>query len=93
MGLLLKTLTPPSSYAAKGGKDGAGPKMWPDLKDRIDGAILMADLDDFEQWLDDFPLLYPEAYREPLNELIEAKREELRSEDVGQILRERFDFT
>lgn len=93
MGLLLKTLTPKSSYAAKGGKDGnAGPQLWAELKDRVDGAILLADLDEFERWLDAYPLEYPAAYREPLDELIEAKRAELRAEDIGLIMRERFDF-
>jgi hypothetical protein len=87
MGILAKTLEPPSSYAAK--KTG----QWEDLKDRVDGAMFMADLDAFETWLDDFPLEYPAAYREPLNDLIEAKREELRAEDIGAILRDRWDFT
>lgn len=91
MGVLLKALTPVSSYAAKGGKSGGG-ALWADLKDRIDGAMLPADLDEFEAWLDARPLDYPAAYREPLDELIEAKREELRAEDIGEILRDRFDF-
>lgn len=93
MGILLKTLSGRSSYEAKGGKDGAGPKQWPELVDRIDGAILPAQLDEFEAWLDARPLDYPAAYREPLDELIEAKREELKAEDIGQIVRDRFDFT
>jgi hypothetical protein len=93
MGVLLKALTPPSSYAAKGGKDKAGPDQWAELKDRIDGCILMSQLDAFVDWLDARPLEYPPAYREPLEELIEAKREEIQSEDIGQILRDRFDFT
>lgn len=91
MGILSKSLAPISSYAAKGGKDG-GRDLWGDLKDRVDGALLPRDLDDFEAWLDAYPLEYPAAYREPLDELIEAKREELRREDVGEILRTRFDF-
>ena len=91
MGILAKTLSPVSSYAAKGGKSGSG-TLWADLKDRVDGAILLSDLDEFETWLDAYPLAYPAAYREPLEELVEAKREELRAEDVGAILRERFDF-
>ena len=86
MGVLMKALSGTSSYAAK------KTDQWADLKDRVDGAILMRDLDEFEAWLDARPLDYPAAYREPLDELIEAKREELRSEDIGQILRDRFDF-
>lgn len=92
MGLLLKALSAPSSYAAKGGKDRGSVDLWADLKDRVDGAMLPADLDEFERWLDARPLDYPAAYREPLDELIEAKREELKSEDIGQIVRDRFDF-
>jgi hypothetical protein len=92
MGLLLKSLSPPSSYAAKGGKDPGSVDLWADLKDRVNGALLMADLDAFVDWLDARPLDYPAAYREPLDELIEAKREELRAEDIGLIVRDRFDF-
>jgi hypothetical protein len=92
MGILAKALSPPSSYAAKGGKDPGSVDLWSDLKDRVDGALLMADLDAFVDWLDARPLDYPAAYREPLDELIEAKRDELRSEDIGEILRTRWDF-
>jgi hypothetical protein len=92
MGILAKALSPQSSYAAKGGKDGGG-TVWADLRDRVDGAMYPAQLDEFVAWLDARPLDYPAAYREPLDELIEAKRKELASEDVGSILRERFDFT
>lgn len=91
MGLLAKTLSPVSSYAAKGGK-ARDRNLWAELKDRIDGAILPADLDAFEAWLDGYPLEYPAAYREPLDELIEVRRAELRAEDIGEIVRERFDF-
>lgn len=87
MGILLKALNPPSSYAAK------KTDQWSDLKDRIDSCILMSQLDEFVDWLDARPLEYPAAYREPLDELIEAKREEIEAEDIGTILRERFDFT
>jgi hypothetical protein len=92
MGDLLKALSSPSSYAAKGGRDGGG-TLWSDLKDRVDGCLLMSQLNEFVDWLDARPLDYPAAYREPLDELIEAKREELQAEDIGQILRDRFDFT
>lgn len=91
MGILAKSLAPPSSYAAKGGKNGGG-TLWADLKDRVDGAMLPRDLDEFEEWLDAYPLEYPAAYREPLDELIELKREELAAESVGSTLRDRFDF-
>lgn len=86
MGVLAKMLSPPSSMAAK------KTTVWADLKDRVDGALLPADLDDFETWLDAYPLEYPPAFRDPLNDLIEARRRELEAEDVGSILRDRFDF-
>lgn len=91
MGALMKALSGVSSYAAKGGRNGGG-TMWADLKDRIDGAMFQADLDEFEAWLDARPLDYPAAYREPLDELIETRREEIRSEDIGVIVRDRYDF-
>lgn len=93
MGILARTLTPPSSYAAKGGKAPGSVDLWADLKDRVDGAMFMRQLDEFEAWLDAYPLEYPAAYREPLDELIAAKRDELRAEDIGEIVRTRFDFT
>lgn len=86
MGALLKALSATSSYAAK------KTTLWDDLTDRIAGAILPADLDELERWLDQRPLDYPGAWREPLDELIERKREELAAEDIGSILMERFDF-
>lgn len=87
MGILGKILSPPSSMAAK------KHDIWAELKDRVDGALLPTQLDELEAWLDGFPLEYPAAYREPLNDLIEAKRAELEAEDVGFIVRDRFDFT
>lgn len=87
MGLISKTLSPPSSYASK------KTDQWSELKDRIDAALLPADLDAFEAWLDAYPLEYPAAYREPLDELIETRREELRAEDIGEIVRTKWDFS
>ncbi|WP_091738902.1 hypothetical protein [Phenylobacterium immobile] len=75
MGALLKALSGTSSYGAKKAD------LWADLKDRVDGAILPADLDEFERWLDARPLDYPAAYREPLDELIAVRRLELAEED------------
>lgn len=92
MGVLSKALAPMSSYAAKGGKTGDR-DVWGDLADRVAGALLQQDLDDFVEWLDARPLDYPQAYREPLEELIEKRREEIEAEDVNAIIRDRFDFT
>jgi hypothetical protein len=91
MGILSKALNGMSSYAAKGGRDGGG-TLWADLKDRIDGAMFLSDLDEFEAWLDARPLDYPAAYREPLDELIEARRAEIRAEDIGEIMLDKYDF-
>lgn len=87
MGILAKAVSSPSSHAAK------KTDQWADLKDRIDGALLPAQLDEFEAWLDAYPLNYPAAYREPLDELIEARREELAAEDIGEIVRQKWDFS
>lgn len=86
MGILKDAFAVKSSYAAK------KTDLWPDLCDRIAGAILMIDLAEIEAWLELNELDVPWAWREPLAELIEKRREELRAEDVGAILRDRFDF-
>jgi hypothetical protein len=87
MGKLADALAPQSSYAAK------KTPLWDDVTDRIAGAILVADLDEVEAWLEFNELLIPWAWRPVLAELIEKKRDELAAEDIGQILRDRFDFT
>ena len=78
---LADALAPQSSYAAK------KTSLWPDLTDRIAGALLMIDLAEIETWLEFNELDVPWAWREPLRELIEKRREELASEDVSAILR------
>jgi hypothetical protein len=86
MGALLKALSPVSSYAAK------KTDLWADIQDRIDGALFPAMLDEVEQWLRDNELNVPIKWHEPIADLIERRREELRSEDIGQILLDRYDF-
>jgi hypothetical protein len=86
MGKLLDALSPVSSYAAK------KTDLWSDLTDRIAGAIVPADLDEVEGWIEFNELQVPWAWREPLAELIEKRRDELREEDIGEILRDRYDF-
>jgi hypothetical protein len=83
---LLKALSPISAYAAR------QTTLWDDLTDRIAGAILQADLDDFEVWLDCYELRVPSGWMEPLQELVEKRREALHEEDISQIMRDRFDF-
>jgi hypothetical protein len=87
MGKLLDALKPISSYAAK------KTDLWPDLLDRIAGALVPADLDGLESWLVLHELEIPWAWREPLAELIEKRRDELAADDVNEIVRVRFDFT
>lgn len=87
MGKLLDALSPISSYAAK------KTDLWSDITDRIAGAIVPADLDELETWLELNELSVPYAWRESLAELIEKRRDELRDEDVNAIVRDRYDFT
>jgi hypothetical protein len=78
---------PVSSYAAK------KTDLWPDLLDRIDGALLMIDLTEIEVWLELHALEVPGAWREPLADRIAMRRDELAAEDIGGIIRDRFDFS
>lgn len=87
MGKLLDALSPVSSYAAK------KTDLWADVTDRIAGALLYIDLAEIEAWLDFHELEIPWAWREPLAELIEKRRDEITAEDVNEIVRSRFDFT
>ena len=86
MGKLRDALSPISSYAAK------KTSLWDDLTDRIAGAILPADLDEVEVWIEWHDLEVPWAFRESLDELIEKRRDELAAEDITGIVA-RFDFT
>jgi hypothetical protein len=85
-GALFKALNPVSAYAAK------KTTLWADVNDRINGAIIPRDLDALEAWLDARELDVPSGWRDEFQELIDAKRAELRAEDIGQILQDRFDF-
>ena len=87
MGKLADALAPQSSYAAK------KTSLWPDLTDRIAGALLMIDLAEIELWLELHEQEVPWSWRESLAELIDKRRDELAAEDIGSILRDRFDFT
>lgn len=86
MGALLKALSPSSSHAAK------QTDLWPDIMDRIDGALLPADLDEVERWLAAHELEIPGGWWEPIRDRIELTRKQLASEDINAILRDRFDF-
>ena len=86
MGILAKSLAAPSAYAVK------KTSLFADVKDRIDGAIIPQDLDDVERWLDANDHAYPESWREHFDEMIEKRREDLKAEDIGLIMRDRYDF-
>jgi hypothetical protein len=77
---------PPSAYAVK------KTTLFGDVKDRIDGAMFQDQLDEVETWLDANAHTYPASWREVFNDMIEVQREVIRDEDVGAIMRERFDF-
>lgn len=88
MGMLADTLAAPSAYRVKKER----PELWGDLIDRINGALLDSDLCDLEAWIEFRPLDLPGGWAELLTEAIEKKREELRAEDIGYILKDRYDF-
>lgn len=92
MGLLSRTIYGPSVYEAKGGKDQAGEKLWPELMARIDDCALPEDLDAFERWLTNRPTEYPAAWEEPLREVVAKRRQEIDEDDVATIMRRNFDF-
>lgn len=87
MGRLLKALERPSSYAVK------KTDWWAEITDQIAGAMFPAQLDEVEQMLAAKVMQFPRSWEESLAELIEKKREEIASEDIGQIVRDRYDFT
>ena len=89
MGALEKALKAPSAYSVKRDQPG----LWDELVDQIEGAILAAQLDELEVWMDLRPLDLPGGWFGELQQRVERKREELASENIGNILLDRFDFT
>lgn len=87
MGAIMKALSGPSAHSVK------KTSLFADVKDRIDGAIIPKDLDEVEQWLIDNDHTYPSSWRDSFNDMIELKREELEAENIGSIVRDKFDFT
>jgi hypothetical protein len=87
MGELLKRLSSVSAYRAK--QTG----IWDQIKDRIDGALILSDLDELVIWLDLHELEIPPPWIEEIYELMDRRREEIRAEDIGQIVRDKYDFT
>lgn len=86
MGAISKAFAPQSSYAAK------KTSLWEDVTDRIEGCLYLAMLDEAEVWIASIVLRIPHAWHEPIAELIEKKREELQSENITEILKDKYDF-
>jgi len=87
MGLIADSLKRPSAYSVK------KTDLFAELKDRIDGALLPVQLDEIEEWLDAHDHSLPTGWRDAFDNMIELRREELKAEDIGLIVRHRFDFT
>lgn len=86
MGKLLDALTPPSSYGAK--KTG----LWDEIQAAIERCVTADQLRDCEAWLNARELEIPAGWWSPIKDRLTLKGEEIASEDIGQILRDRFDF-
>lgn len=86
MGLIANALKQQSSYAAK--KNG----LWEDLMAQLTDCVMPEHVDAFEAHLLEIDLQIPGAYREPLEEIIAKRREEIAEDEVSAILRDRFDF-
>ncbi len=86
MGVINDALKRPSAYGAK------KTTLYEDVKDRIDGVILKSQLIEVEAWLDSIEHTLPAGWRDAFEDQLILKREELEAEDIGNILRERFDF-
>jgi hypothetical protein len=60
--------------------------------DRIAGALLPDQLDEIEDELEAYPYRMPVGWYFEAYELIEKRRDELREEDIQQIMWDRYDF-
>lgn len=86
MGALVKALSPSSAYAAR------KTDLWPDLMDRLAGCLIPGHIDSFLEHVTSLGLAIPEQWHELINEAVEKRLEEIESEDIGNIMRVRFDF-
>ena len=86
MGILADAFKRPSAHAAK------KTDLYAEVKDRIDAVILKSQLAEVEAYLDANDHTFPTGWRDAFDNMLELKREELEAEDVGNILRARFDF-
>jgi len=86
MGMIADAFKRPSAFSVK------KTDLFAEVKDRIDAIVLKAQIAEFEEWLDANEHTLPLGWRDCFDNLLILKREELEAEDVGEILRDRFDF-
>jgi len=86
MGALLKALERPSSYSMN------ATGRWETLCGMVELCMFEEQLAEFEAWAELNKDSWPGAWDEPLTDRIALRREEIAAEDVGAILRDRFDF-
>lgn len=86
MGALANALKTQSSYAAK------KTNLWDDLMGRLTDCVMPRDVDAFEEHLLSIDLQIPGSWREALAEIVEKRRQEIDEDEVGAILRDKFDF-
>ena len=82
----MDALSAPTAYRAR--QTG----IWDQISGRIAGAMTRYDLEEVEAWLLTQTLNIPSPWEEHILELLEKRRDELAAEDIGSILRDRFDF-
>lgn len=81
-----KAFERPSAYSVK------KTDLFAEVEDRIRGAILPRQLDEVEEWLDANDHTLPAGWRESFNDMIEVQREHIAAEDIGGIVRGKWDF-
>ena len=86
MGKLMEALTRPSAYRAK------QTDIWDQITARIDGAMTPYDLQEAEAWLLTQSLKIPGPWEEQIVELLEKAAERIAADDIGLILRDRYEF-
>lgn len=87
-----KSFERPSAYSVKRQAKEGGFDLYGDVIDRIDGILHRVAFAEVVEWLDANDHTFPSGWRETFNDRLELKREELEREDIGSIVRDRFDF-
>lgn len=86
MGILADSFKRPSAHSVK------KTDLYAEVKDRIDAVMLKSQLAEVEEYLDANDHTFPSGWRDAFDNMLELKREELAAEDIGAIVRDRFDF-